>query len=123
MGNSIEITEKSSSTVELIRQQNYVAFDIIEKNSKDKNEDLIDDYLKFIYSTQYIDALLFWKLHDQKFQILSTLAKKYLGVPASSASVERMFSISGHILSSKRASMSVRLFALLVFLKLNENFL
>ena len=123
MGNSIEITEKSSSTVELIRQQNYVAFDIIEKNSKDKNEDLIDDYLKLIYSTQYKDALLFWKLHDQKFQILSTLAKKYLGVPASSASVERMFSISGHILSSKRASMSVRLFAVLVFLKLNENFL
>jgi hypothetical protein len=75
------------------------------------------------YSTHYKDALLFWKLHDQKFHILSTLAKKYLGVPASSASVERMFSISGHILSSKRSSMSVRLFALLVFLKLNENFL
>ena len=122
MENSIEITEKST-TVELIRQQNYVAFDIIEKNSKDKNEDLIDDYLKFIYSTHYKDALLFWKLHDQKFHILSTLAKKYLGVPASSASVEKMFSKSGNILSSKRSSMSVRLFALLVFLKLNENFL
>ncbi len=47
MENSIEITQKSS-TVELIRQQNNVAFDIIEKNSKDKCEDLIDDYLKFI---------------------------------------------------------------------------
>jgi hypothetical protein len=51
------------------------------------------------------------------------LAKKYLGIPASSAAVERIFSISGHILSSKRSRMSVRLFSLLVFLKLNEQFI
>jgi hypothetical protein len=36
---------------------------------------------------------------------------------------ERIFSISGHILSSKRSRMSVRLFSLLVFLKLNEQFI
>jgi hypothetical protein len=34
-----------------------------------------------------------------------------------------MFSISGHILLSKRSKMSVKQFALLVFLKLNEDLL
>jgi hypothetical protein len=80
--------------------------------------------LKCISTGEFNDKcpLLFWKLYENKFQLLSALAKKYLGIPASSASVERIFSISGHVLSAKRSKMSVRLFALLVFLKLNEGF-
>jgi hypothetical protein len=49
------------------------------------------------------------------------LAKKYLGVPASSASAERMFSISGHIFSSKRRRMGAKIFSELVYLKLNDD--
>jgi len=46
--------------------------------------------------------LLFWKKYEYLFPALAPLAKKFLGVPASSASVERMFNISGHIFSNKR---------------------
>ena len=51
---------------------------------------------------------------------LAKLAQKYLGVPATSAAVERMFSISGHILNNKRRTTGVQLYEDLVFCKLNE---
>jgi len=45
------------------------------------------------------------------------------GVPASSAAVERMFNISGHIFTNRRRKTGIALFQNLVFLKLNEQFL
>ena len=64
--------------------------------------------------------MLFWKNNEYKFLELARLAKKFLGVPASEAEVERMFNISGHIFNSKRRSLN---YENLVFLKLNEQFL
>ena len=49
------------------------------------------------------------------------MAKKYLGVLASSASVERMFSISAQIFSNKRRRMGAKMFSELVFLKRNDD--
>lgn len=71
-----------------------------------------------------IDILAFWRVQsvDKRFSKLALLAKKYLGVPASSASVERLFSIAGHIFSSKRRRASAQLLANQVFLKTNEEF-
>ncbi len=46
---------------------------------------------------------------------------KVLGVPATSASVERMFSIAGHVFQAKRRRTSSKLFSALVYLKLNES--
>ena len=54
---------------------------------------------------------------------LAKLAKKYLAVPASSAAVERVFSISGHIFSVKRRRLGIKYFTDLVYLKLNELFM
>ena len=54
---------------------------------------------------------------------LAKLAQKVLGVPATSAEVERMFSISGHILNNKRRTTGINLYENLVFLKLNEKLL
>ena len=56
------------------------------------------------------------------FLPLAELAKKYLSVPASSACVERMFSIAGHIFSLKRRRLGIQVFSDLVWLKLNEMF-
>ena len=92
-------------------------------SGRDQMKELISDYFESVSSYKDKCPLYFWKMHQEKYRPLAQLTKMYLAVPASSASVERIFSISGHILSSKRASMSVRLFALLVFLKLNEKFI
>jgi len=58
-----------------------------------------------------------------RWPCLASIAKKVLGVPASSASVERVFSLSGYINNPKRRRMSATYFAALVFNKLNELFL
>jgi hypothetical protein len=50
----------------------------------------------------YPDPLLFWKCHEKQFPQLAKLAKKYLTVPASSATVERMCRLSGHILTNNK---------------------
>jgi hypothetical protein len=44
-------------------------------------------------------------------------------VPATSAPVERIFNLSGHIFSEKRRRLGMKLFERLVFLKLNEKYL
>lgn len=67
-----------------------------------------------------VQTLAFWKINELRFPSLAKLAKKYLSVQASSAAVERMFSIAGHIFSLKRRRMSSSLFIKLVMLKLNE---
>ena len=70
-----------------------------------------------------VSVLAFWREKQHRWEALAKVAKKVLGVPASSSAVERMFSIAGHIFSSKRRRMRQILFSNLVYLKLNEAFL
>ena len=62
---------------------------------------MIESYIKTARSNSTMSTLAFWKQQQVVFPSLDTLAMKYLGVQASSAAVERMFSISGHIFSLK----------------------
>jgi len=55
--------------------------------------------------------------------ILADTAMKVLDVPATSASVERLFSIAGHIYQAKRRRMTSNFFSEYVFCKLNEDLL
>jgi hypothetical protein len=106
------------------RGSNFPQFKPIQHVKKDIIEDLVDNYISTISSGDFKQcALVFWKAHEVKFKAIAEIARKYLGVPASSAAVERIFCISGHILSTKRSKMSVKLFKNLVFLKLNEDLL
>jgi hypothetical protein len=106
------------------RGSNFPQFKPIQHVKKDIIEDLVDNYISTISSGDFKQcALVFWKAHEVKFKAIAEIARKYLGVPASSAAVERILSISGHILSTKRSKMSVKLFKNLVFLKLNEDLL
>ena len=93
------------SKIDEKRNNNYISFDVQQPTHKrDKLEDVLDEYFESILSGDYNGKcpLEFWKVNEQKFKPLAMLANKYLGIPASSAAVERIFSISGHILSSKR---------------------
>jgi hypothetical protein len=69
-----------------------------------------------------MNALEFWKVNASRFPALALLAKKYLGAQASSANVERMFSIAGHIFNPKRRNLCPIYFCNLVWLNLNEMF-
>ena len=47
-----------------------------------------------------------WRVHAETHKVAATLALKYLGSPATSVPSERLFSMSGHIVNKKRASLS-----------------
>jgi hypothetical protein len=81
---------------------------------------MINSFVSSIPPGTEIDPLKFWSDNAIHFPILATLAKKYLSVPASTAAVERMFSIAGHIFSIKRRRLGSQLFSLLVFFKVKR---
>ena len=61
--------------------------------------------------------LTWWKEHAAQFPYLSQLARRYLAMPATSASVERLFSVAGQIVTAKRARLHPDTVTLLVFLQ------
>jgi len=65
------------------------------------------------------DPLTFWKNNMKNFPVLSRLATKYLSVPGSSASSERVFSTSGYIVNDLRNRLTQKNAEMLVFLKCN----
>ena len=70
----------------------------------------LTDYLALLqikYKTEQ-DALDFWKANAEKFPMgnLAVMARQYLGCPASSATVERLFSKVRIAFAAKRKSAS-----------------
>ena len=53
-----------------------------------------------------IDLLVWWKVHQQQFSLLSNLARIVFAVPAASLKSERLFSVNGNIVTFKRASLN-----------------
>ena len=124
-----KIDKVKVSKNQAIRNLNYVFFreaanDLETNENNDKVSNLIEKYLKIlgtIIKEVDTDTLDWWRTHEVVFPGLALLARKYLSVQASSASVERMFSIAGHIFSVKRRRLGIRFFTLLLILKLNED--
>ena len=65
--------------------------------------------------------LHYWKENQHRFPWFSKLAIDVLGVPASTGSVERAFSVATHILSAKRLKMKADLFEALMLIKCNKH--
>lgn len=61
--------------------------------------------------------LKWWKVNESRYPILALVAKKYLGIPASSVPCERVFSQAGQIVTKQRAGMSPGTAEMMVFLK------
>ena len=65
------------------------------------------------------NPLLWWKANSFRYPLLSSLAKKYLSIPATSVPSERAFSTAGHIVNKKRACLHPSSVNMLVFLSEN----
>ena len=83
----------------------------------------LDLFISKTYKRTKEETLAWWKDNEKDFKYLSVLAKKYLSVQASSAAVERMFSLCSHIFSNKRRRLGAKFFCDLVYFKLNEELL
>lgn len=63
--------------------------------------------------------LRYWKQNEHRFPFLARIAREVFRIPASSGSVERVFSTATDILTCKRARMKSDHFAMLLFIKRN----
>lgn len=66
------------------------------------------------------DPLTYWSLNEVRLPTMSKLAIQYLALPASSAPVERLFSIAGKVFRPDRCNMSDKNFQALMFVKCNK---
>lgn len=102
--------------------------DMIEKPSSETTSDnmlgytakvMVEMYLKEPIQDRHIDPLIYWKDKQIMWKGLAILASKYLSIPPSSASSERLFSSAGDIISQERNRLSPEKAEIILFLKKN----
>ncbi|XP_065326764.1 E3 SUMO-protein ligase ZBED1-like [Pelmatolapia mariae] len=67
------------------------------------------------------DPLSWWKSHEEVYPFLATLAKRYLCIPGTSVSAERVFSTAGDIVTAKRSTLTSEHVDQLLFLSKNAD--
>ena len=82
-------------------------------------EDEIASYFLMPIARENKNPLDWWKAKREIFPILSIIAQKYLGIPATSVSSERLFSDARNHITAKRNSLNPNLLAKMLFLKRN----
>ena len=65
------------------------------------------------------DAMIWWLEHQKQFPNLEVMARQYLGCPATSATVERLFSKVGIAFSAKRKSAEAATLEDILFAQVN----
>ncbi len=63
-----------------------------------------------------IDILDFWKNKESELPLLAKVAKKYYGIPITSASSERLFSAAGNVITSSRTLLNTEKAEQLIFI-------
>ena len=91
----------------------------IEKTTLSATEDEITSYFLMPIARENKNPLDWWKAKREIFPILSIIAQKYLGIPATSVASERLFSDTGNHITAKRNSLDPGLLGKMVFLKRN----
>ena len=125
-GGEIALTRSPNLNTSVDAASNFLFTDApIESSLRRDEVDLeIEEFIRLVGKPGSIkETLGFWRTHEGQLPKLANLARKYLGVPATQAAVERTSSTSGNIYSVRRRSMSSRLLENLTYLKKNEKYL
>jgi len=83
----------------------------------------IDLYKSLPNALPRTDPLLWWKTNQFQFPTLATLAKRYLAIPASQASCERLFSIAKNDVTETRTRILPELVEALLMLRKKKDIL
>lgn len=81
----------------------------------------VSDYISQPCLPEAMDPLAFWREHAHKFPSLASIAPGYLSIPASSAPVERLFSIAGKVFRPERCELADSTFETLMFVRCNNS--
>jgi hypothetical protein len=98
---------------------NYVSAQQVPQNLSTSAEREVHEYLQQPHVDMSMDPLEYWKTAHQ-FPLLVKVAATYLVTPATSAPVERLFSIAGKVFRAERCRLSSIQFEALMFLKCNR---
>ncbi|XP_078111814.1 E3 SUMO-protein ligase ZBED1-like [Sander vitreus] len=83
---------------------------LVASDSEDEEETAADNSVDRYRAEPTISVedcpLKWWSAHAGAYPNLALLAQKYLATPATTVPCERLFSLSGHIVQNKRASLS-----------------
>ena len=82
----------------------------------------IAKYLSESCVSENADPLHYWEVHSPSMPILAQLAAKCLVIPATSAPIERLFSVAGQVFKRDRCLLSDKRFQILMFIKFNKHF-
>ena len=110
------------------RQASTIMADIMETGSISTTQlatapgDELDRYMGMVVINKAQSALEWWACKEsrQAFPILSTIASKFLTVPASTSDVERLFSSTKIVTSGRRSNMSPEILEFLMLIKANS---
>ena len=91
--------------------------DIFISKNLNKEEEYTEYIKESTISNKDINPLDYWKQNSYRFPILSILARRYLAIPATSASIERIFSISNNIITKSRNRLLPNTIKQLILLK------
>ena len=83
----------------------------------------VDEYIETDTAPMDQNPAKYWQDNQKKYPLLSRLAKDVLGVPSSSAPVERLFSIAGKVFIPERCPLTDDRFAQLMFIRCNQNYI
>lgn len=86
-------------------------------------EEEFDVYLQEEEISVNDDPLSWWRAHTSTYPRVSQLARRWLAIPASSTSSERMCSTSGHVAEQRRCNLTPMNVNMLVFLNKNWSLL
>lgn len=79
------------------------------ESSSDEEEDNVERCLERYKAEPVIriedSPQEWWSTHEASHSEMACLARKYLATPATSVPSERLFSLSGHVVQKKRASL------------------
>ncbi len=86
---------------------------------QDKISKEIDSYLKVAKIDAEEDPLKWWYNNESTYPLLAKLSRKYLCIPATSTSSERVFSKGGQIVTPRRVLLKPQNAEMLIFLSCN----
>lgn len=89
------------------------------KSHQDICEAEISQYKKEPPINASENPLTWWSHHSDRYPSLSTMAKKYLCIPATSVPAERVFSTAGDVVTAQRSQLKSEHVDRLIFLKKN----
>ena len=124
---SVAIKEKESSTPPTKKKK--TALDILLGLGGDNDSDAsesdaeLEEFLLEKSVPCNSDVMAWWSMNERRFPKLAKLAKIYLGIPATSASSERLFSKAGIITAKHRNCLKAKNVEAIVFLNKNSKFL